>query len=711
MFLLAILLAGAVSASNNQTDDIKVVFNTTVYEKDLGSIDVDVPENTSGNLKAEINNVEFYNENVSGPVKIPITIPPKAIPLIYPNKITDHTTYNINLFFNNTLLKSNHTLKVMRYTPDYTVQGFKEEFLKDDVDEYASVFFPESANGTLEVFIDGKFAQRLTPSTFTFLNASNFNTLPLGIHNVTLAYSGDEYYRKFNRTFNFSVVDMTIEIPKNVVLEHDDCISAKTIKNTDGIVTVYVDNQAVFKDKLDKYGEFLHSLFNDVTCGEHLVEVQYNASKFNYSKKQLVNISYYVDSFSFGPFTYGAEDNIVFIVPTDFNKDLIDLRVDGEKIDFEIDNSGWIEIDVSKFSVGNHTVDFNFKGDNKYYNCTQQHNFTIGYEIISPYDVFYGGNAVVSLTLPKSANGLLQLYINGKLYREVKLTNGYAQITIGDLTPGEYRYVVKYSGNDFNVTDVNSTLSVSPDILSPGDVYCGEDKYITVKTSKDAKGKVIFNIAGKNITSNIKDGKALLTLKDLKVGDYDIEAYYMADNGFNATLFWFVEIQHSNVKLTNVKVSSDSAKMKVYINGKLARNANVVFKIDKMTKTVKTDKNGVATIKLAPGKHTITAKFGDAKASKTVNVHVIILKTVKVKKSAKKLVLSATLKKGKKYLKNKVVTFKFNGKTYKAKTNKKGVVKVTIKKLTLKKLKVGKKVTYQASYGRDTVKKSVVVKK
>ena len=92
--------------------------------------------------------------------------------------------------------------------------------------------------------------------------------------------------------------------------------------------------------------------------------------------------------------------------------------------------------------------------------------------------------------------------------------------------------------------------------------------------------------------------------------------------------------------------------------------------------------------------------------------HLLKFKSVTVKKSAKKLVLTATLGKvNKKYLKNKKITFKFNGKKYTAKTNKKGVAKVTIKSSVLKKLKLGKKVTYQATYSKDTVKKTVKIKK
>ena len=88
----------------------------------------------------------------------------------------------------------------------------------------------------------------------------------------------------------------------------------------------------------------------------------------------------------------------------------------------------------------------------------------------------------------------------------------------------------------------------------------------------------------------------------------------------------------------------------------------------------------------------------------------LTLKTVKVKKSAKKIVLQVTLKQGNP-LKGKTVTFKFNGKKYTAKTNKNGIAKVTIKKNVLKKLKVGKKIKYTATYNKVTVSKTVKVKK
>jgi len=103
--------------------------------------------------------------------------------------------------------------------------------------------------------------------------------------------------------------------------------------------------------------------------------------------------------------------------------------------------------------------------------------------------------------------------------------------------------------------------------------------------------------------------------------------------------------------------------------------------------------------------------YGGTTSKCIFNYLKLTLKTVKVKKSAKKLVLTAKLTKGKTLINGKKVTFKFNGKTYKAKTNKKGIAKVTIKKSVLKKLKVGKKVSYQAKYSKLSVKKTAKVKK
>ncbi len=89
----------------------------------------------------------------------------------------------------------------------------------------------------------------------------------------------------------------------------------------------------------------------------------------------------------------------------------------------------------------------------------------------------------------------------------------------------------------------------------------------------------------------------------------------------------------------------------------------------------------------------------------------IALKKIIVSKSLKKLTLQALFKKGSATLKNKVVTFKFSGLTFKAKTNSKGIANVKISRNILKRLKVGNIVIYSASFNGVLAKKYTIVLK
>lgn len=247
----------------------------------------------------------------------------------------------------------------------------------------------------------------------------------------------------------------------------------------------------------------------------------------------------------------------------------------------------------------------------------------------------------------------------------------------------------------------------------------------------------------------IVDGKANLTLTNLKLSKY-VE---LADIN-NRVYFKFHyenpsrEISCDAVILVNPKVPKmgtlkdtsmylgtyKQIKVKVYgYDGKAKAGQKAYVKMNSEVFFVKTDSNGYASFNVLEkvGTYSITfycCKNKDLKdyklgwydtvtyksvKSNTIKLtvkHFLTLKSVTVKKSAKKLTLQATASIGSP-IKNAKVTFKFNGKTYTKRTDSKGVAKITISKSVLSKLKVGKKITYQATCGEDTVKKTAIVKK
>ena len=180
-----------------------------------------------------------------------------------------------------------------------------------------------------------------------------------------------------------------------------------------------------------------------------------------------------------------------------------------------------------------------------------------------------------------------------------------------------------------------------------------------------------------------------------------------------------VDIYAPKVKIASAKLYTNGGTVKISVKnhrGKAMKSVYVTVKINGKTYKVKSNSKGIATLKFkAKLKHKtykIRTTFRGASASKSLKAkHVIFLKSFKVKKSARKLVLKATLKQAKTPIKYKKVTFTFNGKKYTAKTNKKGIAKITVKKSLLKHLKTGKKVTCKAAYLKDTVSKTVRVKK
>ncbi|WP_405294533.1 hypothetical protein [Methanobrevibacter sp.] len=149
-------------------------------------------------------------------------------------------------------------------------------------------------------------------------------------------------------------------------------------------------------------------------------------------------------------------------------------------------------------------------------------------------------------------------------------------------------------------------------------------------------------------------------------------------------------------------------------DGEPVEGAAIKMTVNGITYTVKSDKNGYATLKiiLRPDTFKITSTYMDAILKNTIKIKKTLKakKTFKVKQTDKNLVLKATLKwsNGKPIIGQQVL-FKFKGHKYKAYTDKKGVAMLKIKDI-VKTLKLGKKYKVKISYKNETVQSKVKLK-
>ena len=324
-----------------------------------------------------------------------------------------------------------------------------------------------------------------------------------------------------------------------------------------------------------------------------------------------------------------------------------------------------------------------------------------------------------------------------------ELDNGTVNYTFKtmDYSCGNHSVTFMYIGNSFDPDVMNTVdetgryvpvkyyMNLLP-IKSVAKVEAKED-YVSYQLY-DEDGNPLTNATGTveiyrdgvlEAVVEVSNGIVNVPMDKFKSGSGTFTFVYSGDKKHSSsTTTAYLNIVHKAAKITAKDLTvfySSNSKYSVTVyspNGNPAANTAVSFMINnKAYKTVKTNAKGIATVVISsnPGSYKITSKALGVSVTKNLKVnHVLTLKKAKVKRSAKKLVIKATLKKvNGKYLKGKKITLKFNGKKFKAKTNKKGVAKFTIKSKVLKKLKAGKKVKIQATYLKDTVKQKAKVKK
>ncbi|WP_458403196.1 Ig-like domain-containing protein [Methanobrevibacter sp.] len=621
-----------------------------------------------------------------------------------------------------------------------TVKKIESSFALHDLalnygDSSSVTVFPKGATG-ITAEIDGKAISAKG-------NEILISGLDAGTHTLSVTTIPDE---------NHTAVTKTVTV---TVKKIDSAISIKDVNvdyGTFGNITISYDGATGFTAKIDGEnveveGDVLKIPVLDAGRYNLAVTTVPDANHNPVTKTSTITVNKVDPQFTVhdATFDYGTKYNMT-VDTRDSTK--FTAQIDGKNVDV----SGSMVI-FPVLNVGTHTLTVSSLEDTNHNGLTQTSKITVEKAKTSVVTSKLNATAgeKVNLTagiggFEKINEGVAVFYIGESKIGQANVKNGIAKMTYTPKEPGVYSVSVVYEGtasfassrsafkltvlddsNSSSSSDSNSSgeKNTSVDIKGDTDIFVPySNANVTLKAilPSDATGNVTFTLNGKSYEFPVVNGTAIIYVPDLDDGNYIYTITYSGDDKYPSAT------KNGNINKTSpkvdpvVKASNVNAvyaagtyyNIKVYgTDGKLANGA--VVKISgKISKTLKTV-NGIAKFKISqvPGTYKITITSLGKSVTRTITVkHLVTLKAVTVKKSAKKLVLQSVLGKiNGKYLTKKTVTFKFNGKTYKAKTNSKGVAQVTIKSSVLKKLKVGKKVIYQATYGKDTVKRTAIIKK
>ena len=689
------------------------VENVTYGDELFLIVAADVDGNYSVNINGTITNVEV----IDGGGYVLLNL---GVGQYYANV----TAANTGLYRN---VITNATFSVEKALSNVRISQVKYDVANENLtikfnDDYATSFNVTVRNeaGNI-VFTEIVNANSLNISTLPPGRQYNVTVRSIGNNNVT----GSEDSRLFNITKNnevFIFVDNVIYGENSTIVLLADVDGTYSVDINGKIVNINVVGGMAMEDVFLKAGSY----YANVTfANDDYTNIITNTTFTVEKAKSKVIIA---------PITDGYEGDDVIVKFDCDNLTSFNVKVlNSTGVVIELNNTSEKSFTLYDLPAGQYFVRVDAIENE---NITGSYDYAVfvvrdyNIVVVRVEDSAYGEEVIVSVAA--NIDGNYTVDINGTILN-VTVMNGIGNRSVSGLAAGNYYANVTFDSR-YNNTLLNSTFTVAKaksnvQIAEIKDVVEGDPVKIEFSDKLIGSFNVtVTNSAGDIVFSQIVNGNSV-EIPNLAVGQYNVTVIAIENEnvtGSEALASFNVAEKIQPKPVYNIVGNKDVAmyyfdgsKYSVKVvdgNGNVIAGQVVVFTLNKKTYYVKTDKNGIASLVIPktvkPGKYIITAAISGktVKNKITVKQNLKSKKTVKVKKSAKKLVLKATLKNGKKAVKGKKITFKFKGKTYKAKTNKKGVAKVTIKKKVIKKLKKGKKYKVKITYLKNTIKTTVKVK-
>lgn len=538
---------------------------------------------------------------------------------------------------------SNHTSFAISKADSFIQLYVNEVCLDENIRIYAKL--SPNSTGTVTYEMPGYYS----PRTKNIVNSSSnwyISPLSYGKYTVYAKYSGDKNYNPSNTTFILEVSQRKSIL--DVVI--DD---------------VYMDNRVVVNVKLtsDKVTGISGNVLLKILSRSYNIKVTNGKGTLILGKFAIGSYSYeaifegddeYVKSTDDGKFNVldslvktellstnvtkrigGKEKLVISLVNAKGNPlsgYVIDIKLNNKEYSLVTNENGDVLLDIN-LETGFYEAIVKFNGSDNYYASQVTVTINVLSTIQSSDLVKLYGTGAQYFAIFTDCNGKalanvpVTFTIGSKSYTFNTTPNGIARLNI-NLKPGIYTIMVK---NPISGEETKNTINIYAYIMQNKDVtkYFGGSQSYKVRVYDDSgkavgAGKtVVFKVNGKAYKINTdKWGYANCKL-DLKPNTYIVTASYKGYTVSNKVVVKPV-LKCKIVAKKKSKVIKFKAKL-LNTNGKPAQGKKITFKIKSKTYKVKTNKKGVAKLKLklklkTGKKYKVVFKYGKSKVKNILNV-------------------------------------------------------------------------------------------
>ena len=282
----------------------------------------------------------------------------------------------------------------------------------------------------------------------------------------------------------------------------------------------------------------------------------------------------------------------------------VTVKINGVTYEDAVKN-GMVSFQIPDLACGNYTVEIDYAGDVNYapakrtvdleVSKVENYDFTID---ISKKDL---NTAEIEITLPDDATGNVSIIVNGKEYNAT-VENGKIHVTADNIVIGPNDINITYSGDEkyasINRSEIfNGDKKESFVQISTGNIKLGQDAVIIISVPEDATGNVLITVNDRDYLRSVNNGRVILTISNLIVGEYGISADYLGDanylDSYNTSSFKVIDSVVDSVIMITIDASGKITGDLRGIDGSIIRNALITYTIEGMGQfSIITDENG-----------------------------------------------------------------------------------------------------------------------